>query len=314
MARGLKNRKVHDLSGIIPSLAGQKESGGLRKTIKNGLRSGATHAEIAASLLGVEDAKVRIDPKMLTQDAVIAKFISERPELALKNKKVLIDASRSNYSFDGSDHRTFAVWALVSSHLFYPEISGNDFHSVGSLKEADTNLKGLYSSLEKVLTNQEGEEHIAQIAQFTDFIASQTAKIRQMLDEEKERVMLAGGLTIDADKCISLLRASGYRVIALKDGEHIDPFALTVAAGSNERGFLIVRRERSGRLKVSMRAVKTEIGANLYRALNEEERAARRTSELADEWNGSRIAGGAPLDGTAIGFERLSMIVSRHGK
>ena len=150
MARGLKNRKVHDLSGIIPSLAGQKESGGLRKTIKNGLRSGATHAEIAASLLGVEDAKVRIDPKMLTQDAVIAKFISERPELALKNKKVLIDASRSNYSFDGSDHRTFAVWALVSSHLFYPEISGNDFHSVGSLKEADTNLKGLYSSLETV--------------------------------------------------------------------------------------------------------------------------------------------------------------------
>ncbi|MEM0438116.1 MAG: hypothetical protein QXU54_02335 [Candidatus Micrarchaeia archaeon] len=307
MVKGSLVKKKYDLS-LVP-VRNDGANVGLRKSIKEDLREGATHTEIALKLLNNEEAKVRINPKILTPDAVIAKFVAENPELAKNHKEVLAESSRINYSLDKApNHKAFAIWALVSSHLFYPEISGRHFTKHPTFEHAEMDLKELYSSLGKVLQGEDGP-HIDTIAKFTDKMATETATVRTMLDEEEQRV---SELVQDARKVCDLLHAAGYKAIVLKEGEKIDPLVLNIAANSeDERAFLVVKPSGK-RLKVSLRAVKGKIGANLYRVLNEEERIARGGEELHDTWSGSQIAGGAPLDGTAISFGRLAVVLSKH--
>ncbi|MCX8205864.1 MAG: hypothetical protein N3H30_01405 [Candidatus Micrarchaeota archaeon] len=300
-------KRKYDLS-LVP-VRNEATNVGLRKSIKEDIREGATHTEIALKLLNSEDAKVRINPKILTPDAVIAKFVSENPDLAKSHKDVLAESSRINYSLDKApNHKAFAIWALVSSHLFYPEVSGRHFTKHQTFEHAEADLKGLYADLTKVLQGEDGP-HIDTIAKFTDKMATETAAVRTMIDEEEQRV---ASLVQDARKVCGLLHASGYKAIVLKEGETIDPLVLNIAVNSDDERAFVIAKPSGKRLKVSLRAVKGRIGANLYRVLNEEEKIARRGEEMHDTWSGSQIAGGSPLDGTAISFDRLAVILSKH--
>jgi hypothetical protein len=282
----------------------------LRKAIKDNLNKGATHTEIALRLLNNEDTKIRINPKIFTPDAVIARFVAENPKLARENMDVLIEASKINYCVENSNHTAFAVWALISSHLFYHEISGSKLRHATDMGEAEVAVKGLYTDMGKLLKGEHGE-YMGVIAQFTDLMAEHTANIRELLNVEDQRVR---ELSSAPEKTLDMLHKSGYRALILKKNETIDPFVLNIAANvEHERVFIIVKKH-DGRTKVSLRAVSGKIGANLYRALNEEEKAARGVSELElDTWNGSAVAGGSPIDGTAIEFDRLALVLSKHG-
>ncbi|MEM3363895.1 MAG: hypothetical protein QXS93_00080 [Candidatus Micrarchaeia archaeon] len=292
--------KDDDFSGISMSL---------RKAIKDDLKRGATHTEIALKLLNDEETKIRINPKILTPDAVIAKFVADNPKLARENKEVLIEASKINYSIDNSNHKAFAIWALISSHLFYHEISGSGLKHARSAEEAELAIKELYEDLSKLLTGEDGK-YMSVIAQFTDMMAQHTANVRELLNLEGQRIK---EISSSPEKSLRLLHDAGYRVIFLKKGETIDPFVLHVAANpQNEKVFVIVK-VHDGKVKVSLRAVNGKIGANLYRSLNEEEKSARGVKALElDMWNGSAVAGGSPIDGTKIPFDRLAVILSKH--
>lgn len=283
----------------------------LRKAIKDGLKKGATHTEISLKLLNNEDVKIRINPKIFTPDAVIARFVAENPKLALENKDVLIEASKINYCVENSNHKAFAIWALISSNLFYHEISNSKLRHASDKEEAKIAIKELYDDISKLLRGEHGE-YMKVIAQFTDLMAKHTATIRELLSLEDQRIR---EISSAPEKALYLLHKSGYRVLILKKNETIDPFVLNIAANSlRERVFVIVKRH-NGKTKVSLRAVSGKIGANLYRALNEEEKSIRGVSRLnIDTWNGSSIAGGSPIDGTAIPFDRLVLILSKHGR
>ncbi len=300
-----KNGKSSLMSGKL-----HDHHASIRKLVKDKLKNGATHTDIALELLSKEDVKIRINPKILTPDAVIANFVAEKPKIALKHSDVLSEASRMNYSIDGSNYKSYAIWALISSHLFYPEITGNHIVRTNSMDETKPILKKLYKDMERLLKSEDGK-HVKTISQFTDMVAKQTAEIRAMINEEKDRV-IKHKLSRNPDNTLNMLHSSGCRVIALNENETIDPFILTIAANSSFEKVFIVTKKNNGRLKVSLRAVKGKLGANLYRVLNEEERKARAGSEQIDEWNGSASAGGSPLDGTRINFDRLAMIISKH--
>lgn len=281
-----------------------------RKAIKDDLKRGATHTEIALKLLSNEDVKVRINPKILTPDAVIARFVAENPELAKQNKDVLVEASKINYCIENSNHKAFAIWALISSHLFYHEISYSKLKDASNVEEAEVAIKELYGDLSKLLKGEDGA-YMNVVAQFTDMMAKHTANIREFLNIEDQRVR---EISATPEKTLDMLHKSGYRVLMLKENENIDPFVLNIAANpSQEKVFVIVKRH-GNKTKVSLRAVSGKIGANLYRVLNEEEKAARGVSKLEiDTWNGSAVAGGSPIDGTHISFDRLALILSKHG-
>ncbi|MGC8924007.1 MAG: hypothetical protein ACP5KJ_02345 [Candidatus Micrarchaeia archaeon] len=285
------------------------DSRGVRMALKDELKKGLSHTEIALKFLNDENIKVRINPKLVTPDAVIAHFVSQKPELAKKHSRVLVAASKMNYTIDSSDHKSYALWALVSSHLYYPEIAGTQYLNTRSFDD-NKELNLLHEQIEKLLKDEHGS-HMETIAKFTDMIAEQTARIRQILDEERARV---SEYSSQVEKSLKLLHNSGYRVLALKENEYIDPCALSIAANYASEKILIILKRDDKRLKVSLRAVKGKIGANLYKVLSEEERKVRNVKSLVDEWNGTSIAGGSPLDGTLISFDRLAMIISRHAK
>ncbi|GEM_PF-3217919 len=307
MARIYQKESKDDFLDYIPHKM-NVENVNLRKTLKDEMNRGATHTEIAIKLLNNEDIKLRINPKIFTPDAVIAKFVLENPKLALENKDVLIEASKMNYNFENPNHKAFAVWALISSHMFYPEISYKHFAGHPNIESAELHLKELYANLEKVLKEEAGD-HIKVIAQFTDLMAKETATVRNYLNEEVGRL---GLVCQEPEKTLDMLHKRGYKVVALREDERLDPFVLNIASTPKEEKTFVIVKKSGERLKVSLRAVNGRLGANLYRTLNEEERKARKSNDLPDEWNGSQIAGGSPLDGTAIKFERIALILSAH--
>ncbi|MHA1860473.1 MAG: hypothetical protein ACTSVF_05190 [Candidatus Asgardarchaeia archaeon] len=293
-----------DFSKKVP----QKDYGpSLRRVVRDRIRRGATHTEIALDLIK-HGSNLRVNPRFYTVDAVLARFVEKNPSLARKHADALVEASHLERGFEKANNSlSLPVWALVSAHLFYPEFVGKHVHGHSSKEDAEKHLDAVLSDVKNLLSENKGK-HENIIASFLDYLSLHTAMIRELIDEEDKRVM---ELSEDPDKTLSLLRSKGIRTIVLHEDEDVDPNAFPMAMSDGENLFIVTKKEDSI-LRVALHSPKGCLSSNLYRALNEEERKRRGVSNLKHGWMGWKRAGGSPLDGTHIPFDRIALILSLH--
>ncbi len=289
-------------------MAGFKESGSFRTKIRDQLKGGATHTEITINLLeGGDDIQVNHKHKYLTPDAVLSMFAAKHPELALKHKDALIKASKMSFSSKDADPKSYSLWALVNTHLYYPEISGK--HAVHLSKDnLNTHLKYMFGAIKGTLEGNLTAKSMKHISKFTDRLSEHTVRVRSIIQEAPK---LLAKYTDDPERDLRLLRTKGYVVLVTPEHSHVDPVLLHVIANPDEKVFLMLSPMKDNRLKVSMRAVHGKLTSSLYNSLNDEERSVR-SSDNFDPWFGTEFAGGSPLDGTEVPFSRLSVIFSTY--